>query len=120
MVELGAPGHPPTLTVPRCPDRDTADRVMSALKSRPSGSTTPWSPSTEEADRRRVRKLKAQGIIVQGEADDAAATRPKSRKKRKIVVVPRSGPVARRAGGVGRLPRARPIGRDRIDSGIGL
>ena len=40
---------PSTMTVLRCPDRDTADRVMSALRRQAERSTTPWSPSTRRS-----------------------------------------------------------------------
>ena len=74
---------PSTLTVLRCPDRDTADRVVAALKRQAErvNDTLVAIDQTKltAADR---NKLRAHGIIVQGYAS-AGAIRPKATKKAK-------------------------------------
>jgi hypothetical protein len=60
-----------TLTVLRCPDRDTADRVMGALKRRAeriNDTLVAIDPKTMNASERN--KLRSQGIIVQGDRED--------------------------------------------------
>lgn len=71
---------PSTLTVLRCPDRDTADRVMSVFKrqaERVSETLVAIEPKTLTAAEKN--KLRAHGIIVQGNTQ-TGAVRPKARR----------------------------------------
>ena len=72
-----------TLAVLRCPDRDTADRVM--RRPQEAGRAAQRHPGRRRSEKLTAAeraKLRAQGIIVEG-SGEAAATRPKSRKKRR-------------------------------------
>lgn len=71
------------LTVLRCPDAATADRVMSALKKQKAERINPTLVGLDEknlssADR---AKLRVQGIIVQGQPE-ARTTKKKTRRRR--------------------------------------
>ena len=72
---------PSTLTVLRCPDRDTADRVMAALK-RQAERVNDTLVAIDQAKLTAAErtKLRAHGIIVQGDTQ-AGTIRPKARKK---------------------------------------
>ena len=72
---------PATLAVLRCPDRDTADRVMGALKRQAERLNDTLVAVEGKLAAGERNKLRAQGIIVEG---DSATTsgRPKARKKR--------------------------------------
>jgi Helicase conserved C-terminal domain len=71
-----------TLSVLRCPDRDTADRVMSALKRQGERLTDTLVAINQKrltaADR---TKLKSRGILVQ-DSSDARETKPKKGRRR--------------------------------------
>ena len=72
--------QPSTMTVLRCPDRETADRVVSALRKQ----AERVSDTLVAIDRKKLataerNKLRDQGIIVGAEAD-AEADGPKARK----------------------------------------
>ena len=72
---------PSTLTVLRCPDRDTADRVVSALKRQAERvNDTLVAIDQTKLTAAEHNKLRAHGIIVQGDTQ-AGAIRPKSRTK---------------------------------------
>ena len=72
-----------TMTVLRCPDAETADRLMGALKK--GGERV--NETIVAVDRARLTpaersKLKDQGLIVQGHAEPAAKAAPKKKKRR--------------------------------------
>ena len=69
-----------TLAVLRCPDRDTADRVMGALKKQSERLNDTLVAVDGKLTAAERGKLKAQGIIVEGYGE-APASRPKSRNK---------------------------------------
>jgi hypothetical protein len=69
-----------TLAVLRCPDRDTADRVMGALKRQAERLNDTLVAVDRKLTAAERGKLRAQGIIVEGYGE-APASRPKSRKK---------------------------------------
>jgi hypothetical protein len=72
---------PATLTVLRCPDKDTADRVLSALRRQTERLNDTLVAINQKLTAAERNKLRTQGIIVQGETA-ASAGRPKTRKKR--------------------------------------
>jgi hypothetical protein len=74
---------PCTLTVLRCPDQATADRVMSALKRQ----AERINETLVAIDRKKLttadrNKLRDQGIIVQGQDDEEKASGPPARRRR--------------------------------------
>ena len=73
---------PATLTVLRCPDRDTADRVMGALKHQAERLNDTLVAVDRKLAAAERNKLRAQGIIVEG-SSEAPASKPKARKKRR-------------------------------------
>jgi hypothetical protein len=71
-----------TLTVLRCPDRDTADRVMGALKRQ----AERINDTLVAVDQKRLTateraKLRSHGVIIQGHSE-ARESRPKARRRR--------------------------------------
>jgi hypothetical protein len=74
---------PATLAVLRCPDRDTADRVVSALRRQAERLNETLVAVDRKLTAAERAKLRTQGIIVQGDTAAPAATRPKARKKRR-------------------------------------
>jgi len=74
--------HASTLTVLRCPDRETADRLMAALKrqgERVNDTLVAVDPKTLNATERT--KLRTHGIIVQGDLEPREG-RSKTRRRR--------------------------------------
>jgi hypothetical protein len=71
---------PATLAVLRCPDRDAADRVMSALRNRAERLNDTLVALDRELTPAERGKLRAQGIFVQGDTEDPAG-RIKGKKK---------------------------------------
>jgi hypothetical protein len=71
---------PATLSVLRCPDRDTADRVLSALRRQAERLNDTLVAVDRKLTAAERNKLRTQGIIVQGDPE-APVARPKSRKK---------------------------------------
>ena len=73
---------PSTMTVLRCPDRDTADRVMSALQTQAERvNDTLVAVDQKKLTSTERNKLLAQGIIVEGHAD-ARVGKPKAKKRK--------------------------------------
>jgi hypothetical protein len=71
-----------TLTVVRCPDRDTADRVMGALKSHAQRiNDTLVALDAKRLTAAERTKLRGRGVIVQGHSEDREA-RSKVRRRR--------------------------------------
>jgi hypothetical protein len=71
---------PATLTVLQCPDKDTADRVESALRRDAERLNETLVAIDQKLTAAERAKLRTQGIIVQGDTG-APAGRPKTRKK---------------------------------------
>ncbi len=71
---------PATLAVLRCPDRDAADRVMSALRNRAERLNDTLVVLDRELTAAERGKLRAQGVFVQGDTEDPAG-RIKGRTK---------------------------------------
>jgi hypothetical protein len=72
---------PSTLVVLRCPDRDTADRVMSALRRQAERvNETLVAVDQKKLTSAERNKLRAHGIIVEGHSE-AREGKPKKRKK---------------------------------------
>ena len=71
-----------TLTVLRCPDRDTADRVMGALKRQAERiNDTLVAIDQKKLTATERNKLRSHGIIIQGDSE-ARESKPKARRKR--------------------------------------
>ncbi len=71
-----------TMTVLRCPDRDTADRVMAALRRQVERvNDTLVAVDQKKLTAAERNKLRSHGIIVQGDPE-AREGRPKGRKRR--------------------------------------
>ena len=71
-----------TLTVLRCPDRDTADRIMAALKRQVERiNDTLVAIDQKKLTAAERNKLRSHGIIIQG-GPEAREGRPKGRKRR--------------------------------------
>ena len=81
MVQLGAPGHAtPTMTVLRCGDPDTADRVMAVLRRQAERlSETMVAIDQAKLTASEREKLLGQGIIVQADSDARSMTRTATR-----------------------------------------
>jgi Helicase conserved C-terminal domain len=71
---------PATLAVLRCPDRDTADRVMGALKRQAERLNETVVAVGQKLTAAERNKLRTQGIIIEGHGE-APASKPKARKK---------------------------------------
>lgn len=71
---------PATLAVLRCPDRDTADRVMGALKQHAERLNDTLIAIDQKLTAAERNKLRAHGIIAEGDAA-APARGPKAKKK---------------------------------------
>jgi hypothetical protein len=73
---------PSTMTVLRCPDRDTADRVLSALRKQAERvNDTLIALDLKKLTSAERAKLLAHGIIVEGHAADGGI-RPKAKKRK--------------------------------------
>jgi Helicase conserved C-terminal domain len=73
---------PSTMTVLRCPDRDTADRVLSALRKQAERvNDTLIAVDQKKLTSAERAKLLAHGIIVEGHAADGGV-RPKAKKRK--------------------------------------
>jgi hypothetical protein len=71
------------MTVLRCPDRDTADRVLSALRKQAERvNDTLIAVEQKNLTSAERAKLLAHGIIVEGHAD-AGGIRPKTKTRKK-------------------------------------
>jgi hypothetical protein len=71
-----------TMTVLRCPDRDTADRVMAALRRQVERvNDTLVAVDQKKLTAAERNKLRSHGIIIQGDTE-AREGRPKGRKRR--------------------------------------
>jgi tRNA(Met) C34 N-acetyltransferase TmcA len=72
-----------TLTVVRCPDQDTADRVVAALKRQAQRvNDTLVAIDQKKLTSTERNKLRDHGIILEGESE-AAEGKAKARKKKK-------------------------------------
>ena len=78
---------PSTMTVLRCPDRDTADRVMSALRKQAERvNDTLVAVDQKKLTSAERTKLLAHGIIVEGHADDRGNQAEDAEEEGEIVV----------------------------------